>query len=390
MITVPVELGDRRYPVLVGAGARHRLADVLPVGVRMVAVVTQANIGVEVDPGVPTVVLHVPDGEAAKSLASVEALCRGFARAGLSRRDAVVAVGGGVVTDLAGFAAASYQRGIAYVNVATTLLGQVDAAIGGKTGVNLPEGKNLVGAFWQPAAVICDTETLGTLPEREWASGRGEMAKYAFLPGPPAADASGTAASATGLPSTNASDAHTPGTGTLGTSDPSGRAGSSMVQRLLAMDLDHQVASCVAVKAAVVAADEREGDRRMILNYGHTLAHALEAAAFDGGAPWDLRHGEAVAIGLVFAAVLARRLGRIDDQRVAEHQTVVTHLGLPASLPDGVDPDVLLEFMARDKKADHDLTFVLDGPTGVEPVRHVPVDVVRAALADMAVLGAQP
>jgi 5-deoxy-5-amino-3-dehydroquinate synthase len=373
MITVPVELGDRRYPVLVGAGARHRLADVLPVGVRMVAVVTQANIGVEVDPGVPTVVLHVPDGEAAKSLASVEALCRGFARAGLSRRDAVVAVGGGVVTDLAGFAAASYQRGVAYVNVATTLLGQVDAAIGGKTGVNLPEGKNLVGAFWQPAAVICDTDTLRTLPEREWASGRGEMAKYAFLPSVPGTDPSAANDLATGE-----------GAG------PGGRCGSSTAERLLAMDLDHQVASCVAVKAAVVAADEREGDRRMILNYGHTLAHALEAAAFDGGAPWDLRHGEAVAIGLVFAAVLARRLGRIDDQRVAEHQAVVTHLGLPASLPDGADPDVLLEFMARDKKADHDLTFVLDGPAGVEPVRHVPVDVVRAALADMAVLGAQP
>ena len=123
----------------------------------------------------------IPEGEAAKTLATVEELARRFTRAGLSRADLVVALGGGIVTDVAGFAAASYHRGTAYVNVATSLLAQVDAAIGGKTGVNLPEGKNLVGAFWQPTAVLCDTETLSSLPPREWACGRGEIAKYAFL-----------------------------------------------------------------------------------------------------------------------------------------------------------------------------------------------------------------
>ncbi len=306
-------------------------------------VVTQVGIDVGVEPGVPFEVVTVPDGEGAKTLATAETLCRRFAAAGLSRGDVVVAVGGGVVTDLAGFAAASFQRGTPYVNVATTLLAQVDAAIGGKTGVNLPEGKNLVGAFWQPSAVLCDTAALATLPPREWACGRGEMAKYAFL-------------DATGVPDLS----------------------------LLDLPIDEQVARCVAIKAAVVAADEREGGRRMILNYGHTLAHALEAAAFGPEGGWDLRHGEAVAVGLVFAALLARRLARIDDTRVELHRRVVAAFDLPADLPPGADPEVLVGFMARDKKAHHDLTFVLDGPSGVEAVRGVDRDDVVATLAEMA------
>jgi 5-deoxy-5-amino-3-dehydroquinate synthase len=259
----------------------------------------------------------------------------------------VVALGGGVVTDVAGFAAASYQRGTAYVNVATSLLAQIDAAIGGKTGVNLPEGKNLVGAFWQPAAVLCDTATLATLSPREWACGRGEMAKYAFL-----------------------------GSGTPDAS-------------LLELPLDEQVARCAAIKAAVVAADEREGDRRMVLNYGHTLAHALEAASFadadadaDAG-PDALRHGEAVAVGLVFAALLARRLGRIDDERVALHREVVAGFELSADLPGGASAADLISFMGRDKKAQQDLTFVLDGPSGVEVVRGVAPGDVLATLQEM-------
>src|SRR6202034_2742317 len=130
------------------------------------------------DPGLPFEVCTIGDGETTKTLSTVEGLCRRFAQSGLSRSDVVIAVGGGIVTDVAGFAAASYHRGTAYVNIATTLLGQVDAAIGGKTGVNLPEGKNLVGAFWQPAAVLCDTDTLATLDPRDYRSGAGEMAKY--------------------------------------------------------------------------------------------------------------------------------------------------------------------------------------------------------------------
>jgi 5-deoxy-5-amino-3-dehydroquinate synthase len=344
MITIPVALGDRAYDVVVGRGARHQLASVLPAGVQRVAIVTQESIEIDVDPGVPADVFMVPGGEGAKSLSELEDLCRGFARSGLSRADAVVAVGGGVVSDLAGFAAAVFHRGIAYVTVATTLLAQVDAAIGGKTGVNLPEGKNLVGAFWQPSAVLCDIDALSTLPAREWASGRGEMAKYAFL-----GDA---------LPA----DQRSP---------------------LLDLALEDQVARCVAIKAAVVAADERESDRRMVLNYGHTLAHALEAAAFGPDSPWDLRHGEAVAIGLVFAAELAKRMGRIDDAKVALHRKVVTGFDLPTELPAGATAAQLVSFMARDKKARHDLTFVLDGPGGVEPVHGVPEADVVATLIDM-------
>jgi 5-deoxy-5-amino-3-dehydroquinate synthase len=344
-----VALGERSYDVTVGEGARHRLADVVATGVpgaARAAVVTQSGIGVEVDPGIPVTRFVVPDGEEAKSLGAVEELCRGFARSGIGRSDVIVAVGGGVVTDLAGFAAAVFQRGTAYVNVATTLLGQVDAAVGGKTGVNIPEGKNLVGAFWQPRAVLCDTEVLATLPPREWASGRGEMAKYALLEG---------------------------------IDDGQGGARAS----LLDLPLEDQVARCVAMKAEVVAADEREGDRRMLLNYGHTLAHALEATAFDPDTGWDLRHGEAVAIGLVFAALLARRLGRIDDRRVDLHRRTVGRFDLPCDLPAGAEAEPLVTFMARDKKARHDLTFVLDGPDGIEVVRGVDRSDVVATLADM-------
>ncbi len=349
MISVPVELGERRYDVVVGSGCIGELAAVVAARVptaRRAAVVTQSGIGVSVDTGLPTEVFTVPDGEEGKSLSVVEELCRGFARFGLSRSDVVVAVGGGVVTDLAGFAAASFHRGTAYVNVATTLLAQVDAAVGGKTGVNLPEGKNLVGAFWQPRAVLCDPDVLSTLPPREWASGRGEMAKYAFLGG------------------------------TSGTGDGPDAS-------LLDLSLEEQVARCVAIKAAVVASDEREGDQRMVLNYGHTLAHALEAAAFEPGSGLDLRHGEAVAIGLVYAAMLARRLGRIDGGRVDLHRQVVGAFDLSSAVPVPVDPELLVSFMTRDKKAQRDLTFVLDGPDGVEVVRGVDRADVLATLAEM-------
>jgi 5-deoxy-5-amino-3-dehydroquinate synthase len=329
-----VELGDRSYPVLVGAGARHRLLEVLPVGVHRAAIVTQPGIDVTVDAGVEDQrTFELDPGEEAKELASVEQLCRDFARFGLTRSDVVVAVGGGVVTDVAGFAAAVYHRGVAVIHVPTTLLGQIDAAIGGKTGVNLPEGKNLVGAFWQPSAVLCDIDTLATLPPREYRSGLGEMAKYAFLG----------------------------------------------VHQLADLPLDEAVAACVACKAAFVGADEREGGARALLNYGHTLAHALETTG-----RYDLRHGEAVAVGLLFAARLARRMGRVDDERVAEHDRLIAGYGLPARLPADVDEGELIRVMARDKKATSGgLTFVLDGNEGLEVVNHVPEDAVRATLVDL-------
>jgi 5-deoxy-5-amino-3-dehydroquinate synthase len=332
MISVPVDLGDRSYEVLVGAGARHELAGVLPAGARRAAVVTQAGVGVEVDPGCEHRIFTIGEGETHKSLATIETLCRGFAGWGMTRADVVVAVGGGLVTDVGGFAAAVYHRGIPVVFVSTTLLGQIDAAIGGKTGVNLPEGKNLVGAFWQPSAVLCDTEVLADLPPRELRSGLGELAKYHFLGG----------------------------------------------GDLDALPLDERVAACVRIKADVVASDEREGGRRATLNYGHTLAHALETTGH-----YDLRHGEAVAIGLVYAAELAHVLGRIDDERVAEHRRVVGAYDLPVTLPQGADPAQLIEVMARDKKAITGLTFVLDGPGGVDVVNDVDPVAVEAAFERM-------
>lgn len=329
MITVPVALGDRAYDVLVGHGARHRLGEVLPVEARRAAVITQASVDVAVDPCIEHRTFLMGEGEDAKCLETVEDLCRELARWGLTRSDVVVAVGGGVVTDVAGFVAAVYHRGVAVVHVSTTLLGQVDAAIGGKTGVNLPEGKNLVGAFWQPAAVLCDTEVLETLPPREYRSGLGELAKYHFLGG----------------------------------------------EDLMDLPLDERVARCVAIKAAVVAGDEREGGGRATLNYGHTLAHALETAG-----RYDLRHGEAVGIGLVYAAELARVLGRIDGDRVAEHRRVVAGYDLPTRLPPGVEVDELVELFGRDKKATDGVTFVLDGPRGVEPVTGISRTALDAAM----------
>ena len=311
-----VEFDDRSYPVLVGAGARHYLREVIPAGARRGAIVSQPGIPWELETGIQQQTFLIGDGEAAKSLQSVERLCRDFAAWGLHRTDVVVALGGGMVTDVAGFAAAVFHRGIPVVHVPTTLLGQIDAAIGGKTGVNLPEGKNLVGAFWQPSAVLCDTETLETLPECEKRSGLGEMAKYRFLG----------------------------------------------VEGLQEMSMEDAIAECVAAKAGIVGADERETGRRALLNYGHTLGHALETVT-----NYEMTHGEAVGVGLVFAAHLARRLGRVDDERVALHEQVVAGYGLPIRPPQGCSPDAIIEIMRRDKKSvSGELTFVLDGPNGVE------------------------
>ncbi len=332
MITVPVDLGARSYEVLVGEGAVDSIGDLIPTRAARAAVVTQESIPLVVDPGIDHQVFSIGDGESAKSLDTIAELSSAFARWGLTRGDVVVAVGGGVVTDTAGFAAASYHRGVAVLHVATTLLGMVDAAIGGKTGVNIPEGKNLVGAFWQPCGVVCDTAVLATLPPREYSSGLGEMAKYHFLTG----------------------------------------------EHLEDLDFAERVARCVAIKAEVVAADETEIGGREVLNYGHTLAHALESAG-----DFDLRHGEAVGIGLVFAAHLAARLGRIDDSRVLAHTEVVAGYDLPMRIPPGHDAEELVLFMARDKKAISGLTFVLDGSRGVEVVEAVPAADVLATIKEL-------
>lgn len=331
---VRVPLGERSYEVVVGHGAAEFLGTLLPSTARRAAIVTQDGVPLDVEANIHHEVFRIGKGEQYKSLETIGDLCRGFARMGLTRNDVVIGVGGGMVTDVAGFAAASYHRGVPVVHVATTLLGMVDAAIGGKTGVNIPEGKNLVGAFWQPSGVVCDLDALDSLPDREMRCGLGEMAKYHFLTG----------------------------------------------DDLLSMELTDRVARCVEIKAAVVADDEREGGRRAILNYGHTLAHALEIAT-----EHRLAHGEAVAIGLIFAAHLAHVLDRVPVERVDEHFAVVgEEYGLATDIPQGLEPGQLLELMRHDKKALDGLTFVLDGPDGVEVVAGVDDVPVLEALGRMA------
>jgi 5-deoxy-5-amino-3-dehydroquinate synthase len=284
------------------------------------------------DTGVETLLLPARDGEQAKTLSTVEHLCGEFVRFGLTRSDVVVSCGGGTTTDVVGLAAALYHRGVAVVHLPTSLLAQVDASVGGKTAVNLPTGKNLVGAFWQPSAVLCDTDYLSTLPRRELRNGLGEIARCHFIGAPDLRD----------------------------------------------LPLPEQIAASVTLKGGIVAQDERDTGVRHLLNYGHTLGHALEVAT-----GFALRHGEGVAIGTVFAGRLAGALGRIGRSRVDEHLAVVRHYGLPTALPAGVDPAVLVRQMHRDKKAVTGLGFVLDGPAGAELVTGVPEDVVTRILAEM-------
>ena len=319
MNQIQVDLGERTYPVLIGAECLEEALDsLLPDRVQKVALVTQSNIGIIPSINVEHEIFHIDNGEIAKTLKTVEDLCSRWAQWGLTRTDVVVAIGGGLVTDVAGFAAAVYHRGVDVIHAPTTLLGMVDAAIGGKTAVNLPEGKNLVGSFWQPVGVICDISTLSSLPEREWRCGYGEVAKYHFLG----------------------------------------------AQDLDQQDLAGKIMKCIQLKAEIVREDERETGRRAILNYGHTLAHALEMEK-----DFSLAHGEAVAIGIRYAAEIAKILGRIDQKRVEEHETVLEHYGLSYKLPSSYDWGQLVSLFQRDKKAVDGISFVLDGPEGIEVVK---------------------
>ncbi|MFI5045563.1 MAG: 3-dehydroquinate synthase [Acidimicrobiia bacterium] len=353
MERVTVALPDAPYDVLVGPGVLTEAAGLLA-GRRKVAVVSQAGVADWHAPaltsalhaaGSDTDVFLIGDGEGAKTLDTVDELCRRLAAWGLLRGDAVVALGGGVVGDTAGFAAAVYHRGVAVLQAPTTLLAQVDAAIGGKTAVNLPEGKNLVGAFHQPVGVLADTGTLATLPPREFAAGLGEVAKYALMPG----------------------------------GDPVAAVVRDEGAAVLARDaevLGRLVAACAAMKATVVVGDpeERTG-LRATLNYGHTLAHALETV---GG--YELLHGEAVAVGLVFAAALAAAMERTDAQSVDRHRAVLAALDLPTRVPGDARADELLDVMRRDKKASGGLTFVLPERRGHGVVLEVVHDPDRRAL----------
>lgn len=356
---IPVALGARSYEVTIGTHALDHLA-VLLAGRRRVAIVTQqavadAHVHRVLEPlervGVTSEVFVMGDGEGAKTMATVEALCSDLVAWGLLRDDALVAFGGGIVGDTAGFAGAIYHRGIAVVQAPTTLLAQVDAAIGGKTAVNLPEGKNLLGAFHQPIGVVADVSTLLTLPEREYHAGLGEVAKYALMGDRPLLEL-------------------------LETRAPEVRS----------RDLDvlvELVAHCAEAKAAVVASDETEQTGlRATLNYGHTLAHALETAS-----EHELLHGEAVAIGLLFAAALGAELGRVPAAFVERTEALLAGMGLCTRAPQGLQVPALVALMQRDKKARGGLTFILAGNDGLTRVDDPPMRAIERACAVVGVGG---
>ena len=350
---------DRSYDISVGQGLLPAVGPAVhAAGGRRAIVIADAAVAgthaAAVDAslqaaGVHVATLVVPSGEGSKSIAEAGRLWDALAARAVDRRTHVLAVGGGVVGDLAGFVAATFGRGLAFWQVPTTVVAQVDSAIGGKTGINLAGGKNLVGAFWQPAGVVADIDTLATLPAREFVSGFAEVVKYGMIL---------DAAFFTWL---------------------EGNVGPLLAREPAA--LMHAVERSAALKAGVVERDERElTGLRAVLNYGHTFAHAYETAAGYG----TLLHGEAVAIGMARAARLARDMGRISDELVARQDRLLLGLGLPIAPPPGVNlpADDLLAIMGRDKKAvGGELRFVLPTRIGhVDLVDGVPVAVVRSAL----------
>ncbi|MCV7316894.1 3-dehydroquinate synthase [Mycolicibacillus parakoreensis] len=310
---------DPPYPVVVGTGLLGELAELLA-GRHRVAILYQPTLaataeairGHLAEQGIDAHRVEIADAEDGKELPVLGFIWDVLGRIGLGRRDALVSLGGGAATDVAGFAAATWLRGVSIVHVPTTLLAMVDAAIGGKTGINTDAGKNLVGAFHQPDAVVVDLATLATLPQSEIVPGMAEVVKAGFIADPVILDlieADPTAAL-----------------------DPHGAVLGELVRR------------AIAVKAEVVAADERESQLREILNYGHTLAHAIEAVE-----SYQWRHGNAVSVGLVFAAELARLAGRLDDATADRHRSILRSLGLPVTYRANALP-ALLEYMAGDKK----------------------------------------
>lgn len=328
MRTITVDLGERSYPVHIGRGVLEKLAVLLPdlPLAKSLVVISDEGVGGIYGDRVERLLegrfdqvlrVGVPPGETSKSLEAAGRVLEVMAASRIRRGDLVLALGGGMVTDLAGFVASIYQRGVAVVHVPTTLLGQVDAAIGGKTGVNLGAGKNLAGTFHQPRAVIADVSLLATLPAAEFRSGMAEVTKYGFCFDPPLLERLGDAASG----------------------DP------MLLEEIVGRSVEH--------KAKFVAADEFDAGMRLKLNYGHTLGHALEAY----GAYRRWTHGEAIAIGMVFAAALAEEAGVAGVPLLARHVEVLTGLGLPVR--DDFDRNEVLRFLEADKKHAGSMRWVL-------------------------------
>lgn len=342
-------VGGVRRPVYVGRGSVALLGYLPAVrGAEKVFVITHPSLEVQaaaVRENLPgeTHLLTVPEGESSKSIETASALFAGLSDAAAHRHDLVIGVGGGVITDLAGFVASTYNRGMPIVQVPTTLLGMVDAAIGGKTGVNLRSGKNLVGTFHQPAAVVCDTSFLATLPAAEFSAGLAEVAKYGFIAQPDLLHVL--------------------------------EGGIDKVHE----GIDDVVLASARIKCDVVSRDEKEASLREILNYGHTFGHAIEVSGGYG----SIRHGEAVSLGMMAAAHLAHVLGRLDENSVDRHRTALEAVDLPVRAT--LDIDELERAWVRDKKYRGAVRFVLLSRLGrAEPGVVAPREKVKEALERLA------
>ncbi len=354
--TIPVKLQERSYDIQIGRGNLSLAATFVAQRLKSTQAVVITDAHVEVPhaqaviasvaaAGIRGNLLVVPAGEATKCISQAADLWNRLLDLGADRKTAIIAVGGGVVGDLAGFVAATFARGIPFVQIPTSLMAQVDSSVGGKVGINLPLAKNLVGAFWQPRGVLIDLDTLLTLPEREYRSGLAEVVKYGVI-----LDEDFFVFLENNIAAINLREPAT---------------------------LAHLIARSCELKAIVVSQDEREETgQRVVLNYGHTFCHAIETVAGYG----KFLHGEAVAIGMVCASRLANNLGRISSDITLRQQKLLRALGLPTEV-EGLNQDELLAAMHRDKKAESGkLRFVLPSRLGhVELVDNVPQEKVLAS-----------
>ena len=354
MQTLTVALGDRAYPIHIGGGLLDRPELLLPhLKIPQAAIVTNTTVGplylarvkaALAQAGIKAVEIVLPDGEKYKNSDSLNKIYDALLQHRMERKGTLIALGGGVIGDLTGFAAATYLRGVPFIQIPTTLLAQVDSSVGGKTGINHPLGKNMIGAFYQPQLVLADTDTLNTLPDRELSAGLAEVIKYGLI---------GDLAFFEWL------EAH--------------------MDQLLARDpqaLTYAIQRSCQNKAEVVVADEREAGRRALLNLGHTFGHAIEAGMGYG----KVLHGEAVGTGMLMAAVLSQKLGWITEQDVARIRALIVKARLPVVAPNlGVDK--YLDLMGLDKKVEGGkLRFVLLKAIGHAVVSEAPADALTATL----------